>query len=432
MKHKTKIKQSGFTIIEAVLYLAIVAIVLVAAVEFHLTMGSTASKLSSNITTSQNRRAAMSSIDFLVRNSDGFLKDLNGHCSNLAASPPVLALYFKSDTYLPGSCVASGGGVRITVDDRQVKMTCYPNIYYNGGWRTCDTGIYTPSTTFELTSPEVVVHDAGLVFSTSTATSTNVSFPNITTNLSVGMLSHEQVSLAATSTASSTIVMRNEQPDGLVAYWKFDDAAGSAALDSSGRGNDMTCTGSPTPVSGLVTSSTGAFDFNSATSDRCNASNPDDLNFTGPFTIAAWLKTDYVADGQDNIITKAAWTGYWGYAWTAYTTGGVSDSRLWLRILGNNTYSNTADTTTYDLTNATVYHITHIYDPDNDQARLYIYEKGVGAHATTTKNGVPTLVNYHSNDLYVSSYFDGTIDELRLYNRALSDEEVWALQSQGM
>jgi hypothetical protein len=31
----------------------------------------------------------------------------------------------------------------------------------------------------------------------------------------------------------------------------------------------------------------------------------------------------------------------------------------------------------------------------------------------------------------LDNFFDGVLDEVRLYNRKLSDQEIWALQSQG-
>ena len=67
-KNKSIKNKSGFTLVETILYLAIVAVLLTAVIDFHLTLGGTASKLGQNVDVSRNRRMALNSIDYLVRN----------------------------------------------------------------------------------------------------------------------------------------------------------------------------------------------------------------------------------------------------------------------------------------------------------------------------------------------------------------------------
>ena len=131
--------RSGFTLVEAIIYLIIVGIILTSVVDFSITLGNSSSKLSANIDAARNRRVALQAINYLVRNADGLWKDISGDCSNFSATPPVLALYFNDDTYLPGTCVAGGGGVKITVDSNRLKMTCYPGAAYNGSYGSCST-----------------------------------------------------------------------------------------------------------------------------------------------------------------------------------------------------------------------------------------------------------------------------------------------------
>ena len=65
MKQKTKNKK-GFTLVEAIVYLAIVGILLTAVVSFNLTLGNTAVKVGAGVETSRNRRIALNAIDYLV------------------------------------------------------------------------------------------------------------------------------------------------------------------------------------------------------------------------------------------------------------------------------------------------------------------------------------------------------------------------------
>ncbi len=419
-KNKSIKNKSGFTLVETILYLAIVAVLLTAVIDFHLTLGGTASKLGQNVDVSRNRRMALNSIDYLVRNSDGLLKDVEGDCSDFDASPPVLALYFEDDDHLPGICVQNGGGVRITIDNQRVMMTCYPNIPQNGFFQACDTPIYTAGTTTYLTSPNVKVIDTNLTFATSTATSSLNAFTSVTTHMKVKSFTSDQINLSATSTATSTVVLRNEQPSGLISFWDIEAQDGTDTVGD----NDATCTVSPpTAVGGLITSSTYAWDFESGSSQYCTVSNDDSLNFNDSFSIAAWVKEES-SGSEMAIINKSAWSPQKGYKFSIHT----GEPRL--RIYDSSSY--TDYDSSYTLTNATVYHVTATYDLDDDEVILYVYEKGDSGKATTTVNSVRTLVNYDSNLSWsVSNYFDGIIDDVRIYNRVLTPEEIWALQSQG-
>ncbi len=63
---------------------------------------------------------------------------------------------------------------------------------------------------------------------------------------------------------------------------------------------------------------------------------------------------------------------------------------------------------------------------------MYIYQAGVGGVSTTTAASWPILVNASTaNYPRIGNNLDGILDDLRIYNRALSEPEVWALQSQG-
>jgi len=177
----------------------------------------------------------------------------------------------------------------------------------------------------------------------------------------------------------------------------------------------------------LVGCSTYSFDFNSEESDYCYINNPDIFNFSNAFTITAWINRDYTSDVQSAIINKFDWTAAKGYNFYIYGSAGKAYFRLGYS-------SSQTDIISQDsiFANATVYHIALVYDLDNDKVSLYAYDKVAGTTSTTTASSIPTLVNWNHTDYpRIGPNFDGQIDELKIYNRALSDEEIWALQSQG-
>ncbi|HLD54610.1 MAG TPA: type II secretion system protein, partial [Sediminibacterium sp.] len=75
---RPKQKTSGFSLVETIIYLAIVGILLVAVLNFHFSLSGTSAKLWAKINVSENRRFVLQTIDYLSRNSTGLLKDVNG------------------------------------------------------------------------------------------------------------------------------------------------------------------------------------------------------------------------------------------------------------------------------------------------------------------------------------------------------------------
>ncbi len=420
---KQKVAKAGFSLIETVLYLAIVGILLVAVVDFNLTLSGTSSKLGANIKVAQNRRTTLNAIDYLVRNSDGLLKDVNGFCMSSSS----LALYFDDDTYLPGTCVESGGGVFISNDSGRVKLSCAPNINYNGWYGACDE---TPVNSYYLSSPDISVASlGGLVFSTSTATSTFSGFLNLNTFLTFTNISNGQTELLATSTATSTVTLRNQQSDALLGWWKMDDITAAVILDSKSY-NDGICSTDPGITTGLVRGSSGAFDFELDKSNACLLDDGDSLNINGSFTITAWVKPEsFVA--ANVLLHKHHYANSLGYAtW-------LESGKFYCRVCDGATCTGPSEANSTLLVGHT-YHVACTFDNDAQSLKLYVYEEGVGGLGTTTAatteqnlvNATTKMRIGQSADT-LDNFFDGVLDEVRLYNRKLSDQEIWALQSQG-
>lgn len=428
----------GFTLLELVLYMAILSILLTAVVSLQISLANTSMKAALFEDAARNRRAALSSLEYMIKNSDGLLRDVFGSCSDMSSTTPLLALYFDDDTYLPGTCVNTGGGVKITVDNdsHRLKLTCYPDITNNGQYQACSA---TAGNTYYLTDPNVSVYKETWKVSTSTVTSTKDGFPVVTATLGVGSVNNNQRSLAATSTATSTAVMLNDHPEGLVAWWRFDANSLPSTYDSI-TGNKMTCY-SPDYVDGLISGSTGAFDFIRANSDYCYYSGSgsssawaDIYNLDGAFTLSGWVKMHYNYAGYNeyNFISKSNTGSRLGYHVTILSNSG-SNGRVWARIFDSeSSYQNSADTSSNKIADGNVYNITYRYNPPQNKAELFIYQKGVGGISTTTTNNILTIVHdTTAGGFRIGNAVDGIMDEFRIYNRAISNSELWAIQSQG-
>jgi hypothetical protein len=207
----------------------------------------------------------------------------------------------------------------------------------------------------------------------------------------------------------------------LIGYWALDEGTGTTAYDLSGKGNNgtLSCTSTGTlPIwaAGMFGS---AVQFNGS-NNYINCGNAAIFNVTGQVTLAAWV---YPA--------TAATVSHEGYITKGDTTYTLKEANT----LGNvemNIYSGGWHTATMTgrtaANNNTWYHLAGTFDGSN--IKLYLN----GTVAATTAWAGPIATNTDSVNIGRDSnggggrrYFNGRIDDARIYNRALTDVEVAAL-----
>lgn len=205
----------------------------------------------------------------------------------------------------------------------------------------------------------------------------------------------------------------------LVAWWKFDEAEGANASDSSGNNKIVQLVGGPQwqPAGGKVG---GALEFD-GDDDFIDCGPDEKLNITGGVSIAAWIKLSKstpdqkIAGNQDNISGGYKLGIYGDKAEfevrdsgnslrnNRFIDGGmILQPDVWYHIVG--TYSQGESIKTY--VNAKL---------DREQQTLNILAPSTG----TLKIGREPF-----SDLY---WFNGLIDDLQIYSYPLSETEVAAL-----
>ncbi len=213
----------------------------------------------------------------------------------------------------------------------------------------------------------------------------------------------------------------------LVAYYKFDDGSGSNATDSSGNslhGNITNLTSDALWVPG-VRGRALSFD---GQSNYVNISFGQKMNLTNAVTVEFWFYG--IAPGNFSTIflskgnyTKSATASFWfGYQ---------NDSDLNF-FVNNVSLAPTAWTGAVHISERTWVHVAGVYNGSN--ASLFIN----GVYANSSRRSLAPI-NMTGESLYLgrayfatpnSDYgygswrFNGSLDELRIWNRALSPEEV--------
>ncbi|MHC4250416.1 MAG: LamG domain-containing protein, partial [Planctomycetota bacterium] len=206
---------------------------------------------------------------------------------------------------------------------------------------------------------------------------------------------------------------------GLVGWWKFDEADGFVAADSSGGARNAEVRGATwEPKGGRVG---GAMRFN-GTGGHVRASEGFS-DFSGGLTIALWARPTAAAryarfidfangsPGDNFLLTREGTSS--GLLLEVYR-GGKSQGKVHARgVIEDNTWQ----------------HFTATIDADG-RATIYRDGEQVASGNLPTPKVVARSLNYIGRSQWgQDEWYEGLMDDLRIYDRALSSEEARALWS---
>lgn len=226
---------------------------------------------------------------------------------------------------------------------------------------------------------------------------------------STGSVSH---TFSGAQLGTVTVGLNN----GLVGYWPLDESSGSAIADSSGNGNGGTLSGSFSRTS---------------TTPPLTFSDPEAVTLSGGYaslginnlpannavqSISLWVKL--VSNGGTQNMIALANSGSSSGVQVGIRGGGLT-AWSW----GGGTLISTSLPST-----GVWHHVAYTWDGTNNQ----LYLDGVAATSTTTAHQIATpsqafLGTYDGADELLS----GSLDDVRVYNRALSSTEVSTLAAGG-
>lgn len=204
------------------------------------------------------------------------------------------------------------------------------------------------------------------------------------------------------------------QPGGLAAYYVFDEGAGTAAWDSSLQSNTGSILNAPAWVAGKLGT---ALDFN-GTTQRVSTAHTAQNNLE-TLTFSVWIKTAQTPASEASIIEK--WAGSGAYP---YVLRLQPDGRVQLASYNGTTYKYVNST---NALNDNAWHlVTGVRQLGGDMRLL------VDGQQNSQVADWPTSQTTNTAGVFIGARSDGTrafngqIDEVKLFNRALTDAEIKA------
>ncbi|WEL19813.1 LamG domain-containing protein [Candidatus Nanohalococcus occultus] len=187
---------------------------------------------------------------------------------------------------------------------------------------------------------------------------------------------------------------------------------GEIAIDESGNTNhgELIDTTVEQKASRCLKGGCAGFD---GSGDHIEVSDSSSLDLSDEATFSSWVKLDSYGTSSGNILAKGGNN--------AYRMRIETDGEAWLLVAENNTIIRGGDVPLGEW--------THVVGRVNSGQNLSLFLNGKQVASKSVAEGL--LAN--NELLYIGSqpnydeHLDGKIDEFKIYNRSLSDKEIWSL-----
>jgi hypothetical protein len=205
--------------------------------------------------------------------------------------------------------------------------------------------------------------------------------------------------------------------DGLVAWYPLDDEFATAtARDASGHGHDGHCASCPTTALGRRGERVAAFDGNA---QFVSVASAPELRFAAGFTVAAWVAPGRIPSGYDSIV--------------AQPVGAASGNSYQLDIAANDLaeyYDGQDLYSTTMVSPGTWIHIAGTWD--GSTKRLYVdgVRENQAASGVVSFDTQSLVLGCDTTTAAQTNFLFGSLADVVLYNRTLSDAEVALLATQ--
>lgn len=194
-----------------------------------------------------------------------------------------------------------------------------------------------------------------------------------------------------------------------IAHWKMDEGEGAIVHDESGNGNNGTMTNMDAATDWVAGKNNKALDFD-GTNDYLNIGDKYDYSHADDFSMSAWIKTNDLS-GLEHIMGRDF------QSYRLFKDNGQLSFRLDSNnvMLSSGSFLNVTDW----------FHIAATYSGTTKTAKIFV--NGI-LKSEDTDSSLDWTGAYQDfsigNSIGESYYFNGQIDDVKIYNYALTPEQI--------
>jgi hypothetical protein len=213
----------------------------------------------------------------------------------------------------------------------------------------------------------------------------------------------------AESTVNVFVSNTSQNPSGLVAAYGFNEASGVQVIDGSGQGNTGTISSATRTAAGKFGA---ALSFN-GTGAWVTIADAPSLDLTTGMTVEAWVNPTS-GSGWRSVVLKE---NSGGLAYALYSANNASRPTCYVHTNADVGLNGTSAVPLNTWT-----HLAMTYD--GTTMRMFVNGVQVSTRAVGGAAVVTSGALRIGGNAVWGEYFKGTIDEVRIYNRALTATEI--------
>lgn len=230
------------------------------------------------------------------------------------------------------------------------------------------------------------------------------------------------IAAAGVLVQSSYAQAHSALPGALLAAYSFNEGSGVTAFDSAGDHDGGLEGGVTWTEAGRYG---GAIDLD-GTNDKVSVADAAELDLTESFTIESWVAPDTGSKWRPVISKATKFGGPETAGYALFSSGGEEDPEGY--SANGSSFAAVGGSASLELESWT--HLA--LSSDGETLRLYVEAEEVDSEPAVANSNTAAALEFGHVGGVLNSFFNGRIDEIRLYDEALSAAQIETDRNSGV